>query len=581
MALNNVEINGYNYLTNLSTINADEVNVSLFMTKETEAGLITSTQFDQLYGLETTYTIQQQFDNIENEIADLGTNYWGSFWSTSTQTNAGTSSMNLFTFNNADPSNNGIAIDGTYAYRINITHSDVYNIQFSAQFDKTDAGDDEVDIWLRKNGANVPDTNTVITLHGNNAKAVPAWNFVLPLVSGDYIELAWYSSDIDMRVLYQSAQTSPTRPAVPSIILTVSNVTGVGAQGVPGPQGEKGDKGNRGPKGDTGPRGPKGEDGSGTVDTVARALATAAVAEATAAAATAGVALSEASAAAGAVSALSGTVTAQGTAITALETSQGVQDTEISALQGKTTNILSADPLVSTTYGGNILLSNYPSGIGTTLSGRGESEFTFDVRAPRVICTTGTSSFDSLSTGSYASIGGDINVTGRVVISQLTSAPIVKIQTSGAANADYNFTGLSTQTDGYVQSQGYHVGWDDGFSHYPAHRFYHATSDSTKKEIVSFASNGATYHLDNFNFYSSSAVSSNRDCGIEVSSYAFPISPDLGTMSIKGSVLNLLPGTIATTVNIGSTFGTVNINGAVNMMGKNFTVQAGTFFGQW
>ena len=580
MALNNVEINGYNYLTNLSTINADEVNVSLFLTKETEAGTITSTQFDQLYGLETTYTIQEQFNNIEGQIADLGTNYWGSFWSTSTQTNAGTSSMNLFTYNNADPSNNGISIDGTYAYRINIAHSDVYNIQFSAQFDKTDAGDDEVDIWLRKNGANVPDTNTVLTLHGNNAKAVPAWNFVLPLVSGDYIELAWYSSDIDMRVLYQSAGTSPTRPAVPSIILTVSNVTGVGAQGVPGPKGDKGDKGNRGPKGDTGPRGPKGEDGSGTVDTVARALAATAVAEATAAAATAGVALSEASAAAGAVSALSGTVTAQGTAITALETSQGVQDTEISALQGKTTNILSADPLVSTTYGGNILLSNYPSGIGTTLSGRGESEFTFDVRAPRVICTTGTSSFDSLSTGSYASIGGDINVTGRVVISQLTSAPIVKIQTSGAANADYNFTGLSTQTDGFVQSQGYHVGWDDGFGHYPAHRFYHATSDSTKKEIVSFATQNATYHLDNFNYYSSSAVSSNRDCGIEIATAAFPISPDLGTMSIKGGTINIAPGTFATTVNIGSSFGVVNINGYVSMPGKNFNMVGG-FFNQW
>lgn len=578
MALNNVEINGYNYLANLSSINADEVNVSLYLTKETEAGLITSTQFDQLYGLDTDQTIQEQIDEIQQEISELGTNYWGAFWSTETQTNAGTTSMNLFTLNNADPSNNGVDLSGND--KIKVLHDDVYNIQFSAQFDKTDSGRDEVDIWLRKNGANVPDTNTVLSLEGNNAKYVPAWNFVLPLKAGDYIELAWYSNDIDMRALYRASSTSPTRPAVPSIILTVTNVTGVGAQGPQGPQGPTGPQGARGPKGDTGPRGPKGEDGSGTVDDVARALAIAAEATAVAAGAAAaavGVSLSTTNAT---VAGLVTTVGTQGTAITGLTESQLVQDGKILTLENKTVNILSASPLVSTTFGGNILLSNYPSGIGTTLSGRGESEFTYDIRAPRILCSAGTSTFDSLATGDYANIGGGLNVSGRVVISQLTPAPIVKIQTSGAANADYNFTGLSTQTDGFVQSQGYHVGWDDGLGNYPAHRFYHATSDSTKKEIVAFQQENATYHLNNFNFYSSSTPSSNRDCGIEIATAPFPISPDLGTMSLKGGTINIAPGTFATTVNIGSAFGVVNINGYVSMPGKNFNIVGG-FFNQW
>jgi len=578
MALNNVEINGYNYLANLSSINADEVNVSLYMTKETEAGLITSEQFDQLYGLNTTYTIQEQFDNIESEIAAFGANRWGSFWSTQTQTNA--TAMNLFTFNNADPSNNGVDLSGND--KIKVAQNDVYDIQFSAQMDKTDSGSDNVEIWLRKNGVNVPDTNTVITLDGNNSKSVPAWNFVLTLEAGDYIELAWHSPDTDVRALYQSASTSPTRPAVPSIILTVTNVTGVGAQGVPGPQGPAGPQGARGPKGDTGARGPQGEPGSGTVDEFARTIAIGAASSAAAAGATATLALSQSATALAGLSTLTTTtIPAIQGQITTLQGEQLVQDGKILSLEGKTTNILSASPLVSTTFGGNILLSNYPAGIGTTLSGRGESEFTYLVRAPRIICNSGTSTFDTLSTGSFASIGNDLNVNGRVYISHTATGGLTKIQTSGASGADYNFTGISTQTDGFVKSQGYHVGWDDGFGNFPAHRFYHATSDSTKKEIVTFQQENITYHMDKFNFYSSSTPSSNRDCGIEISSYPFPISPDLGTMSIKGSVLNLLPGTIATTVNIGSTFGVVNINGAVNMMGKNFTVQAGTFFAQF
>lgn len=592
MALNNVEIYGYNSLVNLSVVNADEVNTTIFTKNETDP-IISDEQWNQMYGIDTDQTIQEQINELQGEIADLGTNYWGSFWSTSTQTNAGTTSMNLFTFNNADPSNNGISIDATYAYKINIAHADVYNIQFSAQFDKTDAGDDVVDIWLRKNGSNVADTNTVLTLHGNDAKAVPAWNFVLPLEVGDYIELAWSSADIDMRVLAQSAGTSPTRPAIPSIILTVCNVTGVGAQGPQGPKGNKGDTGARGPKGDTGPRGPKGEPGSGTVDDVARAIATGAASTAAAASATAYLALSEsATVAAGLVTVQGELATVQGQ-VTALETSQAAQDVEISSLQGKTTNILSADPLVSTIFGGNILLSNYPSGIGTTISGRGESEFTFDIRAPRIICTTGTSSFDTLSTGDYASIGGDLNVSGRIYISQLGSAPLTKIQTSGAAGADYNYTGISTQTDSYVKSQGYHVGWDDGFGHYPAHRFYHATSDSTKKEIFNLYQENATFKTSNINLFASDQPSSLRDASIIITKNSLPLAEDGGSVALNAqsvniatnhasAVVNIATGTLAiNTVNIGSSpLGVVNINGTVNMSGTNFSM-VNSFFRQF
>ena len=568
---------GYNSLANLSEINADAVNTTIFTKNETDP-IISNTQWNQMYGLDTDQTIQEQINEIQQEISELGTNYWGSFYSTETQTNSGITSMNIFTLNNADPSNNGVDLSGND--KIKVLHDDVYNIQFSAQFDKTDSGRDEVDIWLRINGANVPDTNTVLSLEGNDAKYVPAWNFVLPLKAGDYIELAWYSNDIDMRALYTASSTSPTRPAVPSFILTVTNVTGVGAQGPQGPQGATGPQGARGPKGDTGPRGPKGEDGSGSVDDVARTIAITAEATAVAAAAAAaavGVSLAATNVT---VSALSTTVGTQGTAITALQSGQAVQDANITELQGKTTNILSAVPLTSTTYGGNILLSNYPSGIGTTISGRGDSEFTYDIRAPRILCSAGTSTFDSLSTGDFASIGGGLNVSGRIVVSSLTPAPIVKIQTSGAADADYNFTGLSTQTDGFVQSQGYHVGWDDDFGNTPAHRFYHATSDSTKKEIVSFAKENVTYHIDKFNFYSSSTPSSNRDCGIEIGTATFPINPDLGTMSLKAGTVNIAPGLVFTTVNIGSTYGVVNINGSCNMSGTNFSM-VNSFFQQW
>lgn len=99
----------------------------------------------------------------------------------------------------------------------------LYNIQFSAQFDKTDSGDDFVDIWFRKNGEDIPWSNSQIHLIGNNAKSVPSWNFVGTYSVGDYAEIMWYSPDTDMRILSIASQSiaDMTIPATPAIILTV------------------------------------------------------------------------------------------------------------------------------------------------------------------------------------------------------------------------------------------------------------------------------------------------------------------------------------------------------------------------
>ena len=125
--------------------------------------------------------------------------------------------------NSYDPQSNGVYV--TAGSRITVANTGVYNIQFSAQFDKTDSGRDDVEIWLSKNGTNVPDTSTIVADDGNNAKFVAAWNFVVPMNANDYVELKWYSDDLDMRLLARTAGTNPIRPAIPSVIATVTQVT--------------------------------------------------------------------------------------------------------------------------------------------------------------------------------------------------------------------------------------------------------------------------------------------------------------------------------------------------------------------
>lgn len=144
--------------------------------------------------------------------------WYGSFFDTTTQVNGGASVANTLQYNTTVEANGISVVDNT---KITFDHSGTYNIQFSAQFDKTDSGDDDVEVWLAKNGSDVAWTSTIITLHGNNGRDVAAWNFVATITDGDYLEIKWHSTDTDMRVLARAAQTSPNRPAVPSVILTV------------------------------------------------------------------------------------------------------------------------------------------------------------------------------------------------------------------------------------------------------------------------------------------------------------------------------------------------------------------------
>lgn len=148
--------------------------------------------------------------------------YWGSFWDTTIQTNAGPTSGNVMTFNNSDPENVGVLLSGTS--KIKVSYPGVYNMQFSAQFDKTDGGDDKVEVWFAKNGINLPDSNTALTLHGADGKEVAAWNYMLSLDTNDYLEVYWNSADTNLRLLYETSGTNPNRPAIPSVILTMNQV---------------------------------------------------------------------------------------------------------------------------------------------------------------------------------------------------------------------------------------------------------------------------------------------------------------------------------------------------------------------
>jgi hypothetical protein len=148
--------------------------------------------------------------------------YYGSFYDTTTQLATNASVAYAMQISNTATETNGISI--TSGSRITFANAGTYNVQFSAQLDKTSSGNDLVNIWFNKNGTPIPNSNTQITVLGNNGKYLASWNFIVSVTAGQYVEIMWQSPDTGIRLLASSAQTNPTRPATPSVIVTATQI---------------------------------------------------------------------------------------------------------------------------------------------------------------------------------------------------------------------------------------------------------------------------------------------------------------------------------------------------------------------
>jgi len=124
---------------------------------------------------------------------------------------------------------NGVSIDPTDQTKIVHATAGIYNIQFSIQMLTFDNTIDNVTIWFRQNGADIPysaGVATVPAIHGGNpGTAIISWNLVLPLNAGDYIQLIFASTTGNTVAATYPPGTTPVRPASPSIIVTSTFVS--------------------------------------------------------------------------------------------------------------------------------------------------------------------------------------------------------------------------------------------------------------------------------------------------------------------------------------------------------------------
>jgi len=169
--------------------------------------------YEQRYQDQFSNALRLFFNTLTREVSSPIPH--GSYYDTTTQTNPVSNAVNLFTYN-TKVSEFKVA-RGSPTSKLFINETGLYNIQFSAQLDKSGGSASAVYIWPRINGVNVPDSATKIVID------VPSWNFLLVLQTGDYFELAWQSSDTG--VIISAAGPASNYPGIPSIIMAVTWVS--------------------------------------------------------------------------------------------------------------------------------------------------------------------------------------------------------------------------------------------------------------------------------------------------------------------------------------------------------------------
>lgn len=122
---------------------------------------------------------------------------------------------------------NGVTVNADT--EITIANTGIYNLQFSFQFQNVDSQEHDVTVWLRKNGADVAGSAgfiAVVSSHGGiPGHCIPSWNYLLDAVGGDFYELYWSATSLDVTLQFYPAGSPP--PSTASAIFTVTQQAGI------------------------------------------------------------------------------------------------------------------------------------------------------------------------------------------------------------------------------------------------------------------------------------------------------------------------------------------------------------------
>jgi len=173
-----------------------------------------------------------QLDNVnQGVLGQTGGAYlhtiYGAYQSNVDQTISAANTPQVVTFNTTQYSNGATLSGGT---QTGVQQNGLYLYNYALQLANTDTSIHNVQIWLRQNGVDIPNTGSKVDVQEHHGSVDGYLNatgaFFVKMQAGDYLELVVASDSTSVYMENYAAQVSPyVRPAIPSVAITLSFVS--------------------------------------------------------------------------------------------------------------------------------------------------------------------------------------------------------------------------------------------------------------------------------------------------------------------------------------------------------------------
>ena len=191
-------------------------------------------EYERRYQDQFTNILRLYFNQLRNSLTELLGNTGGKYldfpygaFSSYTSQSATVNTATLVTLSNTDFSNTVSLQTGS---EITVANAGIYNLQFSVQVQNAGNAPYDIFIWLRQNGTDITGSTGKVGLPARKNPSDPfhdikGWNYFLSMNAGDYVQIYWSTTNVDVTIPTYAASGTPTKPSTASVVATLSFVS--------------------------------------------------------------------------------------------------------------------------------------------------------------------------------------------------------------------------------------------------------------------------------------------------------------------------------------------------------------------
>jgi len=190
--------------------------------------------YERRYQDQFTNILRLYFNQLQNALTEITGNAGGRYlafpYGAFSDFTSQTTTVNTATLMALDTTDfsNGVSIQ--IGSKITVKYAGIYNLQFSVQLQNLDNAPQDVFIWLKQNGTDITGSTGKVGMPARKSAGVPfhdikGWNYFLNMNAGDYVQIYWSTTNVDVTIQTYAASGTPTKPSTASVVATLSFVS--------------------------------------------------------------------------------------------------------------------------------------------------------------------------------------------------------------------------------------------------------------------------------------------------------------------------------------------------------------------